>query len=403
MPTAYPCSGDPTRGVRVRSVGRRRSMDLSFLEHVFSSPGPYATVCADVTHTTENADTELDLRVRAIATELTEQGASEAVVEAVRGRLLEGNAGGEAGTWRGRAVVVAADGRVVLDQPLVDSPRQEVAEWSPQPALLPVLSQLPGRVPHAVVVMDRVGADITVTGLDGEPQQEEVDGETFHMRKVKVGGWAHDKWQNSSEELWDKNAGQVADSITSYARRLGLKFVLVAGDVRARQPFLDNAADSWKDLVLTIDEGGRAAGADREPVLRREAELVAEHEAHAKAQAVEQIEAASAHGLSLTGTALAVEALRKNQVETLVLADPPDDETLYVGGSPLELGVDQGDLEALGSQEIHAVPAERALVAAAVATNAGVVVLPRAAMPGDIPVAAVLRYTDASTPGGESA
>jgi hypothetical protein len=32
-----------------------------------------------------------------------------------------------------------------------------------------------------------------------------------------------------------------------------------------------------------------------------------------------------------------------------------------------------------------------------VATRAGVVVLPRSAMPGNIPVAAVLRYTDAST------
>jgi len=78
------------------------------------------------------------------------------------------------------------------------------------------------------------------------------------------------------------------------------------------------------------------------------------------------------------------------------------DETLYVGGSPLELGVDHADLEALGSQERHAVPADRALVAAAVATKAGVVVVPRAAMPGDIPVAAVLRYTDASTPGGRN-
>src|SRR3954466_1966589 len=242
-------------------------MDVSFLEPVFSSPGPYATVCADVTHTTENADTELDLRVRAIAEKLTGQGAPETVVEAVRGRLLEGNAGGEAGTWRGRAVVVAADGTVVLDQPLVDTPRQEVAEWSPQPALLPVLTQLPGRVPHAVVLIDRVGADITVSGLDGEPQQEDVEGETFHLRKVKVGGWAHDHWQNSAEELWDKNAGQVADSITSYARRLGLKFVLVAGDVGARQRLLDNAAGSGRALVVRIDGGGRAAGADREPVL----------------------------------------------------------------------------------------------------------------------------------------
>src|SRR3954464_9388859 len=110
-------------------------MDVSFLEPVVSTPGPFATVCADVTHTTENADTELDLRVRAVAEKLTGQGAPEAVVEAVRGRLLEGNAGGEAGPGRGRPAVVTAEGTVVLDQPLVDSPRQEIAEWSPQPAL----------------------------------------------------------------------------------------------------------------------------------------------------------------------------------------------------------------------------------------------------------------------------
>src|SRR5919112_1984341 len=85
---------------------------------VFEAAGPFATVTADVTHVTENADTELDLRVRAIAEKLTEQGAPEAVVEAVRSRLLEGNDGGEAGTVRGRAVVAAADGTVVLDSPL---------------------------------------------------------------------------------------------------------------------------------------------------------------------------------------------------------------------------------------------------------------------------------------------
>jgi hypothetical protein len=136
-------------------------MDVSFLQPIFAATGPFATVCADVTHTTENADTELDLRVRAISEKLTQEGAPDAVVEVVRGRLLEGNDGGEAGTLRGRALVVAADGSVVLDQALVDAPLREIAEWSPQPDLTPVLRQLPGRVPHIVVVTDRVGADIT--------------------------------------------------------------------------------------------------------------------------------------------------------------------------------------------------------------------------------------------------
>ena len=372
-------------------------MDVSFLEPVFAVPGPYATVCADVTHTTETADTELDLRVRAVAEKLSEQGAPEDVVEAVRARLLEGNEGGAAGTLKGRALVVASDGSVVLDEPLVDAPLREVAEWSPQPELMPVLRQLPGRVPHVVVVADRVGADITYVGMSGQDDEERtVEGDTFHMRKVKVGGWAHDHWQNSAENQWEENAGRVADRITSYARRRSPQFVLIAGDVRARTILADQATDLWKDLVVTMDEGGRAAGADREPVDRREAELVAEHEARECAEILEKVQAAGAHGLSVTGLHRVVEAMRKGQVETLVLADDPDHATtLLVGNSPLELGVNQQDMDALG-MEGEVVPADRALVAAAVASSAGVVVVPLSAVP-EHPVAAVLRYTDAST------
>jgi hypothetical protein len=378
-------------------------MDVSFLEPVFSAAGPYATVCADVTHITENADTELDLRVRAVCEDLSAQGAPEAVVEAVRSRLLEGNEGGPAGTLKGRAVVVASDGSVVLDQALVDAPLREVAEWGPQPDVLPVLRQLPGRVPHVRVLIDRTGADITYVGTPGQVHDDDteettVEGETFHLRKVRVGGWAHDHWQNSAENQWEANAARVAERIASYARRLSPRFVLIAGDVRARNILAGLASDLWKDLVVTMEEGGRAAGADRAPVDAREGELVAEHDARECAQVLEQVQAAAAHGLSVTGTAPVVEAMRKNQVETLVLADEPDDEQLLMGGSPLELGVNQGDMEALGVHEAQSVPAERALVAAAVATKAGVVVLPRSAMPGDVPVAAVLRYTDASTP-----
>ena len=374
-------------------------MDVSFLRPVLDAPGPYATVCADVTHTTENADTELDLKVRAVAEQLEQQGAPAPVVEAVRGRLLEGNDGGEAGTLKGRAVVVAADGSVVLDQPLVDVPRQAVAEWAPQPDLLPVLAQLPGRVPRIVALVDRTGADITVSAVPGQTiEEQEVAGDTFQIRKFQGGGWAHHRYQHNAENKWVHNADEVAASIGSMARRLSPRFVLVAGDVRARQILTDRASDLWSDLIVSMDEGGRAAGADREPVDAREAELVAEHEARAIAEALEQIEAASAHGLSLSGTPDVVEALRKGQVERLVLADELDDEKLLLGGSPLELGTTHEDMAALGVDAAHSVPGDRALLAAAVATRASVEVVPRSAMPGGTPVAAVLRYTDAATP-----
>jgi hypothetical protein len=374
-------------------------MDVSFLQPVFAAPGPYATVCADVTHTTENADAELDLRVRAIADKLTEQGAPEAVVEAVRGRLLEGNDGGEAGTLRGRAVVVASDGAVVLDQPLVDSPMREIATWAPKPDLLPVLRQIPGRVPHIVVLIDRTGADITFVNLPEQADEEKlVEGDTFHIRKFQGGGWAHHRYQHNAENKWVHNADEVATHIASMARRHSPRFILVAGDIRARQILTDRASDAWSDLVVSMDEGGRAAGADREPVDRRADELIAEHEAREIAETMEKVEAASAHGLAVTGTEHVVEALRKGQVETLVLADDLGEETLLVGGSPLELGVKQQDMDALG---VHGAvtPADRALLEAAVASAAAVVVVPGSALSGT-PAAAILRYTDESTDAG---
>jgi len=372
-------------------------MDVSFLEPVFAASGPFATVCADVTHTTETADAELELRARAITERLTEQGAPAPVVDAVQTRLLEGNEGGEAGTLRGRAVVVAADGDVVLDQALTDAPMREVAEWSAQPDLLPVLRQLPGRVPHIVVLTDRTGADITFMGGPGQAVEgETVEGDTFPIHKFPGGGWSQLRYQHNVENNWIANADEVATRIASMARRLSPQFVLVAGDVRARQILTDRASDEWADLIVSMDEGGRAAGADREPVDRRMQELVAEHEAREAATVLEQLQAAGAHGLAVSGTGAVVEALRKGQVETLVLADEPGDGTLLVGRSPLELGVDQHDMDALGTHG-QVVPADRALLAAAVASAAGVVVLPRSALPDDVPVAAVLRYTDAST------
>ena len=373
-------------------------MDVSFLEPVYAAPGPYATVCADVTHNTENADTEVDLRVRALVARLGEQGAPETVGAAVRDRLLETNEGGEAGTLRGRALVVASDGSVVLDQPLVDAPPAEIAEWSPQPDLLPVLRQLPGRVPHVVVLADRVGADITYVSSPGQViESETVEGDSFQIRKFQGGGWAHHRYQHNAENKWVHNAEDVAKTISSMVRRLSPRFVLMAGDVRARQILQDRAGDLWSDLVVSMDEGGRAAGADRQPVDRRAAELVAEHEAREVATVTEQIEAAGAHGLAVTGTEAVVDALRKGQVETLVLADEPEDEKLLVGDDPLTLGVDQHDMDALATHG-SVVPHDRALLAAAVATSARVVVAPRAALPGGVPVAAVLRYSD--TPGG---
>src|SRR3712207_9227476 len=92
---------------------------------------------------------------------------------------------------------------------------------------MPILRQLPGRVPHIVVITDRVGADISVASLAGRPEiEDEVEGDTFQIRKFQGGGWAHHRYQHNAENKWVHNADDVAKVITSMARRLSPRFVL---------------------------------------------------------------------------------------------------------------------------------------------------------------------------------
>ena len=266
-----------------------------------------------------------------------------------------------------------------------------------------MLRQLPGPVPHIVVAHRPVGADITVSGVPGQPvEEQEVEGDSFQIRKFPGGAGRSTATSTTREQVGaQRRRGRRAAS-PRWSRRLAA--AVRAGRRRRRGPGRSSPTGpaTVADLVVTTDEGGRAAGG--RPVSRSTARGRSWSPSTRPARSPRRsskLEAASAHGLSVTGSALVVEALRKGQVETLVLADEPDDEKLLVGCSPLELGVHRADLDALGAQESHTVPGDRALVTAAVASGAGVVVLPRAAMPGDIPVAAILRYTDASTPSAQ--
>src|SRR3712207_9398761 len=89
--------------------------------------------------------------------------------------------------------------------------------------------------------------------------------------------------------------------IDTHVEKSGARFVLLAGDIRARQIFTDRATPKIKAVLVDMNEGGRAEGADRSVIDQRVEELVAENDAAEQANVVEQINAASAHGLALTG------------------------------------------------------------------------------------------------------
>ena len=98
-------------------------------------------------------------------------------------------------------LLVGAGGRLRYDVALGEVPRRETASWAPLPDLMPLVAQLGARVPYVLALVDRVGADVVVVGPDGaERERETVEGGTYPIRKVGVGGWAHLRYQHRAED-----------------------------------------------------------------------------------------------------------------------------------------------------------------------------------------------------------
>src|SRR3954451_13496298 len=102
-------------------------MGVSFLQSLYDSPGPFASVYLDMRRATEDAPKVIELRWRALHRELAEQGTPAATVEAIDRVVAEENTQRESGTL----AVFAADGEVVHFDLLPGQPRAELARYAP--------------------------------------------------------------------------------------------------------------------------------------------------------------------------------------------------------------------------------------------------------------------------------
>lgn len=369
-------------------------MDLGFLSHLYAVSGPYATVYLDTTRGTANAAAQIDLRWRGLRGELAAEGADEETLAAIDGVVGADGARGDG------QVVVAAQGRVLLDSALAQAPRREGAAWSALPNVMPLVAQTSDVVPYVLVVADRTGADVTAFGSHGEELSTEVEGTGGpHLTKVNPGGWSQKRFQQRAENLWEANAGETARWVSGIAQEIGARLVIGAGDVRAVTFLRDHLEPPAREIFLAIDEGGRGAGASEESLERRVAQLVAEAAAHDALAIIEKFEEERGQGdRAVQGLRATVEAVRRAQVETLVLVDDPSSTALlYVGPDPVHLAVEADELADLGVTGAQPVRADAALVRALAATAADVVVAPAPLTVTD-GVGAVLRYADAATP-----
>lgn len=359
-------------------------MQLTAIKDVYAAPGPYVTIHTEVGHTTEDADQQAQARWTTIRHELERHDVDADLLATLEQRMSRRpDFGGEA-----RRTLVAAGGTVVLDQTLAGTTtRPERAEVSALPALDGWLDQAGRQHPFALVNADKQGADIGFHGGLAVPgaDETEVEGHDFQLTKVPVGGWRHKHYQRGTEELWEANAQAVAEEVRSGIRSHRPDVVLLAGDPRARTE-VESALEGVEVPIVQVESGGRAAGASDEALWDEITRHLDALEARTGEELVDRLQERDGE-LAARGIQEVVGALVKGQVAELLLdldaldgqvIDPADHAGLDVGAS-------------------GALPADRVLLAAAVATDAGVRVLPREQTVGT-GVDAVLRWSDADSP-----
>ncbi|HEV2796536.1 MAG TPA: Vms1/Ankzf1 family peptidyl-tRNA hydrolase [Nocardioides sp.] len=357
--------------------------------------GEVATAYVDVSRTNEDAAHEVEIRATNLRRELLDAGADEALVDTVTTRVVEPTGhGGE--TSR---VVVAHGDQLVTDMVLasVVPARQH---HGPIAHLLPLARAQADDVRYALVRVDRAGADITVAGTVSPAQREMTsEGDHDELTKVKVGGWSQRRYQMRVEDSIERNAETVAKDLDRLAGNERIDLVLLAGDPTSVASVRDQVGTRVSERLEVLEHGTRADGADDDRLDEEVDAAVQRCRTRRLDEVLDRLgpdDAPKAIGVGET-----LEALRRGEVETLILLDGAlDDRQAFAGPSPLLLATDPGELTALGVEEPQPDRLDELLLRAAIGQDANL--LPLYAPIGSLPdgVGAVLRFStrpDANT------
>ncbi|MEU5210017.1 hypothetical protein [Streptomyces sp. NPDC020742] len=381
-------------------------MQLSLLRPVIDRPGPWATVYADISHGTEDTDTQQELTASAISAQLFAQGADEATCGAVHEALVARRAG-EPMVHSGH-VLFAAHGVVVLDAVLPGPPATPFAAWGPVPRVTPLLAALGDDPVCLVVRLDREGADLSVIGERGTEGAGRDGGAERPLGRTGPALWSERHVRMPAEHSWEHNAGEIADEVRDAYETCGAEAVLLIGDARDRQLVHEKLPGPLRAVTYESTHGGRAPGAERDLVERDIAQVRAVQERDHVREVADRFRTGDGTGGTGTGSAAAaagipalVEAARAHRIDTLLVSPRGTDAArqVWVGEGVDQLAVRGADLTVLGEEHPATARADDALVRSAAASGARIVVVrdPEQAPAGGL--GAILRLSEEAPPG----
>jgi hypothetical protein len=370
--------GDLPRGFtpsRSREVNR-------VIADLLQDGGPYASAYTEISRDSENAAKEVDLHAREAADQLSDQGAPEPAIAAIREALTE-NAHLPAPVSR---LVVASERGVLLRQTVRKHLAQPTISWDPLPDLGNWLADVTEGAVFIVAMVDHEGGTVTTydSGTMQPTRSADVGNDDDpHEHKFKGGGWRHLHFQRSTENVWVQNAEEVIAEINKQARD-GVDFIVIGGEPGSRSRVLEGK-DDWSADIVELDYG-HPQDRDSSDRLEREIhEILAARAAASRLAAVHELQQRRGRGeFFAEGIGRTVEAFVQGQVDRLLL-DPQAaaEETVVAENYP---GLSLGPVGGTGPLR-----ADRVLIGLAAMTDAEIVITPAATL-GDHPAAALLRW-----------
>ncbi|MFI8195429.1 Vms1/Ankzf1 family peptidyl-tRNA hydrolase [Streptomyces sp. NPDC085942] len=293
-------------------------MDLSFLQPLYDTDAPVASVHLDTTRSSHDADKRIELGWRSARGSLAEQGADEEDL-----RVLDSVVGGvaEVPGPQGEALFASA-GRLLGAFTLAEPPAADSARLLPVADPLGLAIDRDHQLPHVVVAVDRAGADVEAyPAAAHEPSfQRTFHGSTLHITRVKAGAEAQASFHRRSVNLWTDNTEQVAQDVRDAAAHVEAAVVLVAGDPKAVGLLRDHFAVRPPLGQLVYIGGGRTDASARESLRANADAAIREAMTVRHRSVLDALDANLADGRALQGIPAVKEVLAEGRAEVLLLA-----------------------------------------------------------------------------------
>ncbi|WP_164737363.1 Vms1/Ankzf1 family peptidyl-tRNA hydrolase [Georgenia sp. SYP-B2076] len=377
---------------------------------------PFATVVLDATRESETGEQAVLTRWKDLRRSLEGQGAPEDALEALEERVrVISRAGGQHGR-----VLVAAGGEILLDCSLAEPPAADEALFAEGPNAFALARVADEHVRYLLVAVDRSGADLTLhdsaqaaaakngtTSLEGGHDVLTKAGAGSRAQGgFRTGGRAQRRFETRAEDSWERNAEAVAAELDRIVGQRHPELVVLTGDVRARALVVDAVGPATREALAVVEGGSRADGVKEGVFAARVRDTLQEFRLRRREVVLDRFRQFQGQdGPALTGRMDVLDVLRRGQVAELIVteavAGPPSSlagKNLWVGDTPLEIGLSEQDVADLGVSTPRKMRADLALGRAALAQGAGITVADEASIALADGVGALLRWHDAATP-----